>query len=139
MTQTAAITTVFIPLVIRKRNGRPRIAPPDDYVANDDNGGVDPHIMRALALAWSWKRKLEAGAASCNQDIATAEGFTAAYVGRVVRLAYLAPNVLHKLLIERNAPAVRLKDLWYAIDLPWAEQERAIFQLGCGPHLCAAR
>ncbi len=84
--------------------------------------------MRALALAWSWKRKLAAGEASCNQDIATAEGFTAAYVGRVVRLAYLAPNVLHKLLIERNAPAVRLKDLWYAIDLPWAEQEAAIFQ-----------
>ena len=39
----------------------------------------------------------------------------------------IAPNVLHKLLIERNAPAVRLKDLWYAIDLPWAEQEGAIF------------
>ena len=64
--------------------------------------------MRALGLAWSWKRKLEAGELSNNQDIATAEGFTAAYVGRVVRLTYLAPNVLHKLLIERNAPAVRL-------------------------------
>lgn len=128
MSEGAGITTVFIPLVIRKRNGRPRIAPPDDYVANDDNGGVDPHIMRALGLAWSWKRKLDAGEFSCNQDIATAEGFTAAYVGRVVRLTYLAPNVLHKLLIERNAPAVRLKDLWYAIDLPWAEQEVAIFR-----------
>ena len=128
MSEAAGITTVFILLVIRKRNGRPRIAPPDDYVANDDNGGVDPHIMRALALAWSWKRKLGTGEASCNQDIATAEGLTAAYVGRVVRLAYLAPNVLHKLLIERNAPAVRLKDLWYAIDLPWAEQDAAIYK-----------
>lgn len=128
MSGAAGITTVFIPLVIRKRNGRPRIAPPDDYAVNDDNGGVDPHIMRALGLAWSWKRKLEAGELSNNQDIATAEGFTAAYVGRVVRLTYLAPNVLHKLLIERNAPAVRLKDLWYAIDLPWAEQEVAIFR-----------
>ena len=129
MSGAAAITTIFIPLVIRKRNGRPRIAPPDDYVANDDNGGVDPHIMRAIALAWSWKRKLETGEASCNQDIASAEGFTAAYVGRVVRLAYLSPAVLHKLLIERNAPAARLKDLWYAIDLPWAEQEGVIFQM----------
>lgn len=128
MSEAAGTTTVFIPLVIRKRNGRPRIAPPDDYVANDDNGGVDPHIMRALALAWGWKRKLDAGVFSCNQDIATAEGFTAAYVGRVVRLTYLAPNVLQKLLIERNAPAVRLKDLWYAIELPWAEQEAVIFR-----------
>lgn len=127
MSGATGITTIFIPLVIRKRNGRPRIAPPYDYVTNDDNGGVDPHILRAIALAWSWKRKLETGEASCNQDIATSEGFTAAYVGRVVRLAYLSPNVLHKLLIERNAPAARLKDLWYAIDLPWAEQEAAIF------------
>ena len=128
MSGAAGITTIFIPLVIRKRNGRPRIAPPNDHVANDDNGGVDPHIMRALALAWSWKRKLDTVEFSCNQDIATAEGFTAAYVGRVLRLAYLSPAVLHKLLIERNAPAARLKDLWYAIDLPWAEQEAAIFQ-----------
>lgn len=86
--------------------------------------------MRAIALAWSWKRKLETGEASCNQDIATAEGFTAAYVGRVVRLAYLSPAVLHKLLIERNAPAARLKDLWSAIDLPWAKQEAVIFRTG---------
>lgn len=130
MSGATGITTIFIPLVIRKRNGRPRIAPPNDYVANDDNGGVDPHIMRAIALAWSWKRKLETGEASCNQDIATAEGFTAAYVGRVVRLAYLSPAVLHKLLIERNAPAARLKDLWSAIDLPWAKQEAVIFRTG---------
>lgn len=44
MSEAAGITTVFIPLVIRKRNGRPRIAPPDDYVANDDNGGVDQRL-----------------------------------------------------------------------------------------------
>ena len=103
MSEAAGITTVFIPLVIRKRNGRPRIAPPDDCIANDDNGGVDPHIMRALALAWSWKRKLDTGEFSCNQDIATAEGFTAAYVGRVVRLAYLGRKLINGLEVRRLA------------------------------------
>ncbi|MEN9923977.1 MAG: hypothetical protein RL268_103 [Pseudomonadota bacterium] len=126
MSDTPDILRITIPLTHRRRNGRPRIQPPAEYTAEHDRG-TDPHIMRAIALAWSWKRKLDTGEMSCNQDIATAENFTAAYVGRVLRLAYLAPNVLHRLLVDRTSPSARLKDLWYATDLPWAEQEEAIF------------
>lgn len=50
-------TRVFIPLTIRKRNGRPKIVPPADIVP--DTGGVDPHVLKAIAKAWSWRRKLE--------------------------------------------------------------------------------
>ena len=39
---------VFIPLAIRKRNGRPRILPPADMMPAND-GGVDPHVLKAIA------------------------------------------------------------------------------------------
>src|SRR5690606_16463899 len=108
-TETSSMSTpttmrVFIPLTIRKRNGRPKIVPPTDIVP--DTGGVDPHVLKAVAKAWSWRRKLESGAAATIQDIADAEGISDRYVGRMLRLAYLAPAVLEKLVIQRVSPAM---------------------------------
>jgi len=116
---------VFIPLTIRKRNGRPKIVPPADVVP--DTGGVDPHVLKAIAKAWSWRRKLESGEAATIQDIAEAEGISDRYVGRMLRLAYLAPAVLEKLLIARVSPAVSVKELAAATELPWTAQGAAVF------------
>lgn len=124
MSQAPASMTVFIPLTIRKRNGRPKIMPPADMAP--ETGGVDPHILKAIAKAWSWRRKLESGAATTIQDIADAEGISDRYIGRMLRLAYLAPAVLEKLLIQRVPPAVSIKDMTTAAELPWAEQEAIV-------------
>ena len=123
---TPTTMRVFIPLTIRKRNGRPKIMPPAG-LAPETSGGVDPHVMKAVAKAWSWRRKLENGEAATIQDIADAEGFSDRYVGRMLRLAYLAPVVLENLLINRVPPAVSIKDLTMAAELPWGEQDEAIF------------
>jgi hypothetical protein len=117
---------VFIPLTIRKRNGRPRILPPPDMMPAND-GGVDPHVLTAIARAWSWRRKLESGAVGTISDIAQAEDISDRYVGRMLRLAYLAPAVLEKLLVGRVPPAVSIKDLAMAAELPWGEQPAAVF------------
>ena len=120
---------VFIPLTIHKRNGRPKILPPADMMPTS-NGGVDPHVLKAIARAWSWRRKLESGAAGTVSDIAQAGGVTPPYVGRMLKLAYLAPAVLEKLLIARIAPTVSVKDLAAVAELPWVEQEAAVFDRG---------
>ena len=116
---------VFIPLAIRKRNGRPKIVPPAGIVP--DTGGVDPHVLKAIAKAWSWRRKLENGAAGTLADIAMTEDVTPAYAGRMLKLAYLAPAVLDALLIARVPPTVSVKDLAAAAELPWAEQSHVVF------------
>ena len=118
---------VFIPLTIRKRNGRPKIMPPADLAPDYDDKAVDPHILRAIAKAWSWRRKLDSGQVTTIQDIATAEDVTAVYVGRVLKLAYLAPAVLERLLIERRTPAVSVKELVKAADSPWMKQQALVF------------
>jgi hypothetical protein len=120
---------VFIPLTIRKRNGRPKILPPADMMPTNDDG-VDPHVLKAIAKAWSWRRKLEGGTVGTMSDIAETEGVTPPYVGRMLKLAYLAPAVLEKLLIARIAPTVSVKDLAAVAELPWAEQEAAVFDRG---------
>jgi len=120
---------VFIPLTIRKRNGRPKILPPADMIPAND-GGVDPHVLKAIARAWSWRRKLDIGAAATIDDLARAENVTHRYVGRTMRLAYLSPTVLEKLLIQRAAPAISIKEMVIAADLPWAEQAAMVFGAG---------
>ena len=117
---------VFIPLTIRKRNGRPKILPPADMMPANE-GGVDPHLLKAIAKAWSWRRKLESGAVGTISDIAQAEDISDRYVGRMLRLAYLAPAVLEKILIGRISPAVSLKDMSTAADMPWGRQAEAVF------------
>ena len=127
MSSAPATLTVFIPLTVRKRNGRPKIMPPADLAPDYDDKGVDPHVLRSIAKAWSWRRKLESGQVATIQDIATAEDVTPVYVGRVLKLAYLAPAVLERLLIERRPPAVSVKDLTALAELPWLDQNALAF------------
>lgn len=122
---TPTTMRVFVPLTIRKRNGRPKIVPPAGIVP--DTGGVDPHVLKAIAKAWSWRRKLESGTLATIQDIAEAEGVTPAFIRRTMKLAYLAPAVLEQILIARISPAVSLKDMSTIADLPWVAQKGVVF------------
>lgn len=125
MSDQQATFRVVIPLAIRKRNGRPKILPPDDMDRRDGRT-QDPHVLRAIARAWRWRRQLESGAASTIQDIAAAEKLSDRYVGRLVRLAYLSPQVLERLVIHRMPPALSLAELIALADRPWAEQIEAV-------------
>ena len=126
MTKASETIRVVIPLTIRKRNGRPKILPPDDVDARNGRS-QDPHVLRAIARAWSWRRQLETGAASTIQDIANAEKVSDRFVGRMIRLAYLSPNVLETLVITRKPPALSLNDLMAVAELPWFEQAKRVF------------
>jgi len=126
MTSPADTIRVVIPLTIRKRNGRPKILPPDDVDARNGRA-QDPHVLRAIARAWSWRRQLESGAASTIQDIANAEKVSDRFVGRMIRLAYLSPSVLESLVITRKPPAISINDLMAVAELPWPEQMEVVF------------
>ena len=123
MSTTPETLRIVIPLTLRRRNGRPRIQPTADYLPDPD-GGTDPHVLRAIAQAWSWRRKLESGEVATIEDMARLANVTHRMVGRMLKLTYLAPAVLAKLLLDRVSPTVSLRDLIQASDLTWAEQSR---------------
>jgi hypothetical protein len=125
MTSSPNTIRVVIPLTIRKRNGRPKILPPDDYRPSQDHT-QDPHVLRAIGRAWGWRRRMESGGASTIQDIAAAESLSPRFVSRTMRLAYLSPAVLEHLVIRRMPPALSLNDLVAVANRPWAEQMGAV-------------
>ena len=119
-------TRIFIPLTQRRRNGRPRIVAPET-ATHFQSRTQDPHILRALGRAWAWRRKLESGEAATLVDIARVEKISDRFVGRIIRLAYLSPDLLERLVISRDPPSVSVNDLIKATYLPWAEQMGRVY------------
>jgi hypothetical protein len=117
---------VFVPLKLRKKNGRPKILPPADYLPSEDNI-QDPHILRAIGRAWSWRRRMEAGEFGTVRDLAIAVNLAERHVSRQLRLAYLAPEVLKRLVYKRDAIAITEINLSNCAALPWAEQAKVAF------------
>ena len=126
MSNAPTTIRVVIPLTIRKRNGRPKILPPENVDAAEARA-QDPRLLRAIARAWGWRRKLETGEVATLSDIAKTEGVTVSFVSRLLRLAYLSPDVLKMLVTERRPCALSIEALAKAATLPWAEQVDAVF------------
>lgn len=126
MTKPDDTIRVVIPLNVRKRNGRPKILPPEN-IYEQETRTQDPHILKALGRAWAWRRRLDNGEASTVSDIAREEDVTDRFVSRTMRLAYLDPDVLERLLVNRQPPSVSWQDLVGTTYLPWLKQNERVF------------
>jgi hypothetical protein len=126
MTKPDDTIRVLIPLKVRKKNGRPKILPPADYRPSEDQA-QDPHILRAIGRAWAWRRRMEAGEFGTVRDLAIAVNLAERHVSRQLRLAYLAPEVLKRLVYEREVSAVTVMQLSECARLPWLDQAGVVF------------
>lgn len=102
--------SVFIPLIIKKRNGKPRLMTNGNQPINPERQ-QKPHILRAIGRAWSWRRKLESGQFSTIHEIAKAEGVTDRYISRMMRLAYLSPEILERLVIKKEVLDISIRNI----------------------------
>ena len=126
MTKPDDTISVLIPLKVRKKNGRPKIQPPANYQPSDDQAQA-PHILRAIGRAWGWRRRMEAGEFATIQELAEAVGLAERHVSRQLRLAYLAPEVLKRLVFGREITAITIMQLTESAALPWVDQTGVVF------------
>lgn len=126
MTNHDETLRIFVPLKVRKQNGRPKIMPPNTNHPCEDRT-QDPYILRAIGRAWGWRRRMEAGEFNTVTDLAKAVGLAERHVSRQLRIAYLAPDVLKRLAYKREVPAVTLLQLTDMASLPWHEQTERVF------------
>lgn len=118
---------VVIPLTVRRRNGRPKILPPEG-VLDQETSLQDSHILKALGRAWAWRRRLESREIATAGELAKLEGVTERFVSRTMRLAFLSPDALERLLLMRQPPGVSWYDLVSVASAPWREQPERIFE-----------
>jgi hypothetical protein len=81
-------------------------------------------LIRALVKACSWKEQLISGRSISIRAIATGEGVTERYVARLLKLAFLAPDIVEAILEGRQPADLELQRLLQDIPLGWEEQRR---------------
>src|SRR5947209_7696790 len=98
-----ASITVHVPLAIRHRPGRKTVVTPaGEAGAVAIRTRADPAMVKALARAFRWKRMLEDGRYASISEIAIAEKIDRGYVGSILRLTLLAPDIVETILDGRQ-------------------------------------
>jgi ParB-like chromosome segregation protein Spo0J len=58
----------------------------------------DGTLIKALVRAWRWQRMLDEGIYTSVSEIGDAENISKSYVGRILRLALLSPDIIEAIL-----------------------------------------
>ncbi len=123
--------TVSVPLTIRRRGGRKQIIGPDGVERPGDNGDAvvpvhgDPALVKALARGFRWRRMLEEGRYASISEMAAAEKIERGYLGTLLRLTLLAPEMVEAILDGRQPEGVTLPGLLEEVPVGWGEQRVA--------------
>src|SRR3981081_1130325 len=94
LTGDSEVVTVRVPLWIRKRGGRKIVLAPNRTNTWALPGRrIDNAMVKAIARAVRWRGLLENGTHATIAEIAAAEKINESYVGRVLRLTLLTPDI----------------------------------------------
>ena len=122
MTQATSIS-VRVPLAIRRRPGRKTVVTP---VRDSGEAAfptrADPALVKALARAFRYQRLLDEGHYASISEMAAAEKIERGYLGSLLRLTLLAPDLVELILDGRTADRVALPALLEPVPLVWAHQ-----------------
>lgn len=122
------VLTVHVPMNFRRRGGRKLIVAPDGSAmsAAPSRIQIDNVLLKALARAVRWQRLLDQGTCNTIKEIASREKIDPSYVGDVLRLTLLAPDIIEMILDGRQPPTLQFESLRKSLPLLWEKQRTAI-------------
>ena len=119
----ATSITVRVPLAIRRRPGRKTVVTPEGAAAAPPTRTrADPALVKALARAFRYQRLLDEGRYASISEMAAAEKIERGYLGTLLRLTLLAPDIVEAILGERQPVGIGLPWLLAPFPAGWAEQ-----------------
>jgi hypothetical protein len=119
----ATSITVRVPLTIRHRPGRKTVVTQGETAGDFPvRTRADPAMVKALARAFRWKRMLEDGRYASISEIAAAEKIDRGYVGSILRLTLLAPDIVDGIMDGRHPDGLGLPNLLQPWPLSWSDQ-----------------
>ncbi len=121
----ATSITVRVPLTIRRRPGRKTIVTPmADGAAPAIATRADPALVKALARAFRYQRMLDEGRYASISELATAEKLDRGYVGQLLRLTLLAPDIVVAILDAKQAFGMDLPLLLQPMSPIWSDHRK---------------
>ena len=111
---------VTIPIVFRQTaNGR-RIEAADEPQENDNRQAM----LMAIARGRRWQRLIDDGEVASVTELARRIGRNESYVARVIRLACLAPDIVHSIIAGDFPPLLSLGVMKGSMPFSWEEQRK---------------
>jgi hypothetical protein len=83
-------------------------------------------MVKALARAHPWKRLLEEGRYASISELAAAEKIDRGYLGRVLQLTLLAPDIVEDILDGRQPAELGLSRLLEPLSMEWKQQRHRL-------------
>ncbi len=122
--------TVRVPITIRKRGGRKLVVSPDGTVGAlpPPRARIDSTLIKALARAHRWKRMLDDGRYGSVSELAAAEKLDRGYLGRILMLTLLAPDIVEVILDGRQPAELGVHVLREGFPVEWGEQWEYVWQ-----------
>ncbi|WPB83743.1 hypothetical protein [Sediminicoccus rosea] len=127
---TATSITVRVPLAIRRRPGRKMVVTPMPDGVAPVTTRADPTLVKALARAFRYQRMLDEGRYASITEMAAAEKVERGYLGSLLRLTLLAPDIVELVLDGKAPPSIALPKLIEPIPEAWACQRNRLLLRG---------
>src|SRR3954447_1590183 len=120
--------SVHVPMAFQRRGGRKLIVAPDGSAmpAIVPRAQIDNVLLKALARAFRWQKLLDAGTYGTIKEIAIKEKIDPSYVGDVLRLNLLAPDIVEMILDGRQPRGLQFEELRKSFSLDWGDQRAGI-------------
>ena len=83
-------------------------------------------MVKAIARAFRWREQLEDGTHATIAEIAAGEKINETYVGRVLRLTLLAPDIVEAIGGGRQPAEMTLAGLMRPFAVRWTAQVREL-------------
>ncbi len=119
---TATSITVRVPLAIRHRPGRKTVVIPTTDGLAPVTTRADPALVKALARAFRYQRMLDQGWYASISEMAEAERIERGYLGTLLRLTLLAPEIVESILNGTRIDVPPLRRMLDPLPARWGEQ-----------------
>ena len=123
---THLLLTRQIPLKVKRRGVELRLV---IGAGSGTSPRVDSTILKAIARAHRWFDDLVSGRSASMVEIGRREGVSKRYVSCMIRLAFLAPAIVERIVEGRQPPELTAQILSTGRgDLPlnWSDQEKLL-------------
>ncbi len=114
---------IRVPMKFKKRGGRKEIIVPEGLSGSrPQKSPTQEPLVTALARAFYWQELIDSGRYATVTELAEALGVDRSYVGRIMRLALLAPDIVEAIVRGEEPSGASLERLVKGMPVLWEEQ-----------------
>jgi hypothetical protein len=114
-----------IAMNLKRCGGEMRLIIPG-WAAIDQRRQPIPSLIKAVSRAGDWVRRMEADECKHQRDLAKATRLEPRYINAILRVAFLAPEIVEAIIDGRQPPDLTLGSLTGALPMSWQQQKKLI-------------